>query len=89
MSCYLWQLFEGRRPVHDYIEMAESLRGRFPGGLLQLALHPWHLIVSEHNRPLAEPVHRLAELLGELTTRDGLAFTTAGGYLATATEGHG
>ncbi len=89
MSCYLWQLFEGRRPVHDYIEMAESLRGRFPGGLLQFALHPWHLIVSEHNRPLAEPVSRLTELLGELSTREGLAFTTAGGYLATATEGHG
>lgn len=88
MSCYLWQLFEGRRPVQDYVEMAESLRGRFPGGLLQLALHPWHLKVSERNEPLAGPVHRLAELLRELTTRDGLAFTTAGEYLANC-ESHG
>jgi hypothetical protein len=82
ISCYLWQLFEGRRPVHDYVELADSLRGRFPGGLLQLALHPWHLIVSEENRPLADPVHKLAELLGELSARDGLAFITTGEYLA-------
>ena len=84
ISCYLWQLFEGRRPVHDYVELAESLRGRFPGGLLQLALHPWHLFVSERNQPLADPVHKLAELLGELSTRNGLAFATVGEYLATA-----
>jgi hypothetical protein len=85
ISCYLWQLFEGRRPVHDYVELAESLRGQFPGGLLQLALHPWHLIVSEHNQPLADPVRKLAELLGELSSREGLAFTTTGRYLAEAT----
>jgi len=82
ISCYLWQLFEGRRPLHDYVALAESLRRQFPGGLLQLALHPWHLVVSEHNQPLADPVHKLAELLGELSARDNFAFTTTRDYLA-------
>jgi hypothetical protein len=81
ISCYLWQLCEGRRPVRDYLDMAEALRARFPGGLLQFALHPWHLVVSERNQPLSDSVGRLSELLSELHTRDGLAFTTVGAYL--------
>jgi peptidoglycan/xylan/chitin deacetylase (PgdA/CDA1 family) len=88
ISCYLWQLFEGRRPVRDYVELAASLRVPWPGGLLQIALHPWHLIVSEHNRPLpaGEGVRKLTEVLGELSRLEGLAFTTARGYLRTAMD---
>ncbi len=89
ISCYLWQLFEGRRPVHDYIEMAESLRARHPGGLLQLALHPWHLVVSELNQPLADTVQKLTDLLAGLSASAGLAFITTGDYLAQAMEGEG
>lgn len=83
ISCYLWQLFEGRRPVRDYVELAASLRAPWPGGLLQIALHPWHLIVAADGRPLqtGEGERRLAEVLGELRRLDGVAFTTAGGYL--------
>lgn len=85
ISCYLWQLFEGRRPVRDFLDMAQALRARFPGGLLQLAFHPWHLIVSERNQPLSDPVGKLSDLLNELRARDALAFTTVGAYLDQAT----
>jgi hypothetical protein len=89
MSGYLWQLFEGRRPVADYVHLLESLRDRFPGGLLQIALHPWHLVVSEDGSPLPgrgrdRPGRRLGELLGRLTCAERLKPTTAGAYLAQA-----
>jgi len=83
ISCYLWQLFEGRRPVDDYVALVDSLADSYRGGLLQLALHPWHLIVSERNErlPAGEGVRKLADLLERLAERGHVAFTTAGGYL--------
>ena len=89
ISGYLWQLFEGNRAVGDYTALVRSLRAPHPGGLMQVGLHPWHLIVSAEGRPLpsegpAAPPALLAELLGRLTQTDGVAFTTAGAYLERA-----
>jgi peptidoglycan/xylan/chitin deacetylase (PgdA/CDA1 family) len=88
ISTYLWQLFEGNRPVADYVDLIARLRGRCPGGLVQIALHPWHLIVGENGVPLAgrglcSPVCSLRHLLQEVRELDGVAFTTAGTYLET------
>jgi peptidoglycan/xylan/chitin deacetylase (PgdA/CDA1 family) len=35
MSSYLWQLFEGNRPVADYVHLVASLHASCTGGLLQ------------------------------------------------------
>ncbi len=89
ISGYLWQLFEGRRPVEDYVELVGSLRQECSGGLLQVALHPWHLVVSEDGRPpasdgTANPADRLRQFVERVLGIDGLAFTTAGAYLQEA-----
>jgi len=82
ISSYLWQLFEGRRPVADYVHMVGSMRETCPGGLLQIALHPWHLVVSEDGRPLAEPgAPLLARLLDEVAGMAGIAFTSPARYV--------
>ena len=87
ISCYLHQLFEGNRPVADYVRLVTSVRAVCGGGLLQIALHPWHLIVSAQGRPLA--LHGsgpasllLRELVRQVAALDGVAFTTCGTYLA-------
>ncbi|MDP6439437.1 MAG: polysaccharide deacetylase family protein [Candidatus Brocadiia bacterium] len=49
---YLWQLLEGRREPRDYVDFVASLACRFPGGLFQIALHPWHLLIDKDGRPL-------------------------------------
>jgi hypothetical protein len=86
ISGYLWQLCEGKRPVSDYVYMVESVRRACPSGLIQLAIHPWHLIVSDSNQPFRGAGHSPVELLGELLDRllagQGRIFATVGGYLA-------
>jgi len=83
---YLWQLFEGGRPPGDYVDLAASLARRFPGGLLHVALHPWHLTVSAAGEPLGarSPRNAAADLgavvqgIGRL---DGVRFVTPSAYL--------
>lgn len=86
MSGYLWQLFEGNRHVDDYVHFISSLRTSYPGGLLQIALHPWHLVMSKDGRPFsaeraASAAAGLKQLLQEAAQMDGVTFTTAGAYL--------
>lgn len=92
MSSYLWQLFEGNRPVADYVHLVASLRASCRGGLLQMALHPWHLMVSADGRQLTgqggpPPADQLEEFIGRLAAMEGIALTTAGAYLDLAQPG--
>jgi len=87
ISSYLWQMFEGRRRVADYVHLAASVRRQCGGGLLQVALHPWHLCVLENGRRLSQcerqqNVQRLARLLKDIARLEGVRFCTVGGYLA-------
>ncbi|MFW6189372.1 MAG: polysaccharide deacetylase family protein [Planctomycetota bacterium] len=86
ISSYLWQMFEGNRPVDDYVQLARSFGEVCPGGLLSLAMHPWHLVVSAANEPLGEAGvdarGTLTSLLQELSAAEGLAFTTLQDYLS-------
>jgi hypothetical protein len=89
ISGYLWQLFEGRREARDFVDLAGSLRGSCGGGLLQLALHPWHLVVGEDGRPFdtqarLRALDGLRAVVDGLVRLPGLAFTSAGEYLARA-----
>ncbi|MHC4787632.1 MAG: polysaccharide deacetylase family protein [Planctomycetota bacterium] len=92
ISAYLWQMFEGKRRPRDYAQMVADLAGRFGGGLLQIALHPWHLMVGADGRPLAEPggpapLARLRELLSAIAETQSVAFTGASAYLMRALGG--
>ena len=90
ISCYLWQLCEGNRTVDDYVHLLRSARECGPGGLLQIALHPWHLVVSAEGRPLGDaPLRELRALLTRILAEDGVAFTTTGAYLARAMRARG
>ena len=86
ISGYLWQLFEGRRSREDYVQFAAHTAREHPGGLLQIALHPWHLIVDERGKALSREEERNApyDLLHVLSTvREsvGVRFIAAGQYL--------
>jgi len=82
ISGYLWQLFEGNRPASDYAELIVSLRDTCPGGLLQVALHPWHLFVSGGGLPLPPAAgRRWREFLDAATAVRGVRFVTARDYL--------
>jgi peptidoglycan/xylan/chitin deacetylase (PgdA/CDA1 family) len=83
---YLWQLFEGRRGPQDYVEMVARLRGRFPGGLMQIAIHPWHLHVSADGGPLPVRSGRDAAadfhaVLSAVAALDGIRLVTLTGCL--------
>ena len=80
---YLWSLFEGRRRPGDYVALARSLARQHPGGLLQIALHPWHLVVSERGEPLAgrDPTADLRAVLSGIAALEGTVFLTPGAYL--------
>ncbi len=87
---YLWQLFEGRRPPEDYIEFV-SLAGQYPGGLFQLALHPWHLFMDENGQSLTEQraaraAHDLRAVLAGITSLERIRFLPAGAYLKKALD---
>jgi hypothetical protein len=88
VSGYLWQLLEGSRGVAEYVELMASLRAAYPGGLLQIGVHPWHLIVSERGRPLpAATAGRWAEFLNGAAGVHGLCFVTLAEYLDRAGPG--
>ncbi len=82
ISGYLWQLFEGGRPPGDYVEMVRSLGAQYPGGLLQLALHPWHLEVNEDGRRLPGAASGvLADLLSAVRGMERVEPISARAYL--------
>jgi hypothetical protein len=84
ISGYLWRLLENdRRPEH-YVQMAGELANQFPGGLLQLALHPWHLTIDEEGNRYGDPAStrmRLATTLKSIMALQEIRFVTVGGYL--------
>ncbi|MEF8787524.1 MAG: polysaccharide deacetylase family protein, partial [Planctomycetota bacterium] len=47
MDAYLWPLLEGKRSADDYRQLVDSVASACPGGLLQVALHPWHLCAGQ------------------------------------------
>jgi peptidoglycan/xylan/chitin deacetylase (PgdA/CDA1 family) len=86
ISGYVWQLCEGRREPADYVDVAAALREPCAGGLLQIALHPWHLMVNENGGPPSpapggDPAARFASLIEGLAALDGLEFVTLSDYL--------
>jgi len=92
ISTYLWQMFEGNRPSSDYLELIARLSTTCPDGLLQVALHPWHLVVGADGLPLQRggidrPIEQLRGLLTDLVNAPRIAFTTVGRYLADACTG--
>jgi hypothetical protein len=89
---YVWQLCEGRREPGEYAQMAGGLRGPCAGGLLQIALHPWHLVVDEDGRALPGGTQgavagQVDSLLGTLAGLEGIEFSTPGAYLKSRVEG--
>lgn len=83
---YLWQLFEGRRPFTDYVGLIGAVRELCGGGLLQLAIHPWHLVMSANGDPFpADHVRRseagLRRLLRAVADDGGIVATTDADYL--------
>lgn len=88
ITSYLWQLFEGRRRGEQYVAFVAGLAGQYGGGLCQIALHPWHLVVSEHGRPLgARPPDELSDVLSALRSLPGVEFVNAREYLGLASQG--
>jgi hypothetical protein len=81
ISGYLWQLFEGNRPPEDYVDMARRVAAVCPGGLLQIALHPWHLYVDRNNAPRQAGPDLLARVLDGLVALESVRFATVGAYL--------
>ena len=89
---YLWQLFEGGRPPEDYVDLAASLARRFPGGLLHVALHPWHLTVSAAGEPLGARSARTAAanlmaVVRGIGRLGGVRFVTPSAYLEAHPDG--
>jgi hypothetical protein len=82
ISSYLWQLFEGNREPDEYVAMARNVAAAAPAGLLQMALHPWHLFVGADGRPSERGPERLGTVLDGLQELDGVVFTTNEAYLA-------
>ena len=89
---YLWQLFEGRREPRDYVEFASTLSEQYAGGLFQIALHPWHLVVSEEGEPLRQragrdPMGELLDVLSAIGSLGGVEFVNSRYYLNLSTGG--
>lgn len=87
VSAYLWQLCEGNRTWRDYADLLDAARRRCPHGLVQFALHPWHLVVNADGEPHDDDRRRaiadgIAQLLEHVTGDEALQFTTPGAYLA-------
>lgn len=89
ISGYLWRLLENDRPEEHYVRVARELADRFPGGLLQLALHPWHLTVDENGHPHDDPKAtrmRLQHTLENIFSLENVRFTTVGDFLESHLE---
>jgi len=89
---YLWQLFEGRRRPDDHVELVARLAPSCRGGLFQLAVHPWHLVVSAQGEPLAgraagSAAADLRAVLCGIQSVPGVQFTAVGPYVTGACSG--
>jgi peptidoglycan/xylan/chitin deacetylase (PgdA/CDA1 family) len=92
ISAYVWQLLEGNRPVQDYVDLVEQMSAAHPGGLLQLAVHPWHLIVAADGSPLGarqgkDPAGPVRALLDRMRRMPSVSFTTPAAYLESVLRG--
>ncbi|MBS3762320.1 MAG: hypothetical protein KGZ25_03340, partial [Planctomycetes bacterium] len=85
ISCYLWQLFEGNRQPDDYMYLVEQTLRACPGGLLQIALRPWHLKVNSNGEPTGKGDSPFAtifqQLLEGIKGLSTVRFTTPGKFL--------
>jgi peptidoglycan/xylan/chitin deacetylase (PgdA/CDA1 family) len=87
ISTYLWQMFERRRPPSDYVEMLASARNAGVPGLIQIALHPWHMYVdAEGAAQPAQAAQDWREFLARTVALDGLRFTTVDDYCASTIQ---
>jgi peptidoglycan/xylan/chitin deacetylase (PgdA/CDA1 family) len=87
ISGYLWQLFEARREVADYLEIIEKAATASPGGLFQIALHPWHIVVNQEgvqNPPsrVETIMLQVRELFEAISSAEHLHPTTLSAYLS-------
>lgn len=87
ISGYLWQLFEARREVTDYLEAIEKAATNSPGGLFQIALHPWHIVVNQEGAQNSTSqikfiVAQLEELFKAIVATERLQLTTLSAYLS-------
>ena len=65
--------------------MISSVRAQQERGLLQLALHPWHLMIDAGGRPLPKaPQANLRRLLANADRMENVRFTTIRDYLSRA-----
>jgi len=81
ISTYLWQMFELHRPASDYVDMLAGARDCDTVGLVQIALHPWHLHVDAEGAAQPEQAAaRWHEFLDKVTQLDDLCFTTVDAY---------
>lgn len=81
MSCYLWPMLEGRRKPDEYVDAASALSAAHPGGLFQIALHPWHLLVDEDGEPFPAERARghctaFRQIIRGVARLEGTAFVT-------------
>jgi len=89
MSCYLWPFFEGKRAITEYLWFVEEAIKVAHGGLVQLAIHPWHIGVSARGIPYgrkerAVRLKGLEWLFAKISSMSGLHFTTIGNFCSTA-----
>ncbi len=87
---YLWQLLEGRRRPEDHVEFAARAAGMCSGGLLQVALHPWHLLVSARGAAVRSAGSGASDLRAVLCGTGSLPavrFATASAYLGAVQSG--
>jgi len=85
ISTYLWQMFERRRPPSDYVAMLRAARDAGVGGLVQIALHPWHLYADAAGAQQPEQtVSDWREFLSRTVELEGLRFTTVDDYCRSA-----
>ncbi len=88
ISGYLWRMFKGERPPQDHVRTIHNLIPSFPGGLYQLALHPWHLIKKptghRHNNPTRRE-EQFRDIIKTLTSSPDLEWVRLEEYLRTRT----
>lgn len=92
MDAYLWPLLEGKRGPDDYAHLLDEVAEACPGGLLQLALHPWHLCVGQDGAEWPGErrrcsLERVEAVLRAAAGRGDVEFCTLGGYLETHRRG--
>ncbi|KXB07552.1 hypothetical protein AKJ51_00995 [candidate division MSBL1 archaeon SCGC-AAA382A20] len=85
VSGYLWQLFEGNRTPDQYLSLVQGTARKFPGCMLQIAIHPWHLRANKKNQSPARigkaGVSKLWYFLKKLQKIPNVELVTVSEYL--------